>query len=259
VRELTGFEMVVASSNNTAVQNITDEIPAEAAIDESWHERAAAVDYFTDIASELLSPGDDALGVIDDEPGERAWGLVAARLGNKANRSRFTSAFWYHKPTDDEIEPWYGMKMLLDRYALQPPEHPWSAAVARFRAAESRVQAIRDARSQIFSDVQRRDRLVTALAKHRQAVTAAAARVVAAKEERETAARAVADETTVAERIARERQRQQTEAVKARKADAERVVVEHAHSPAPSDPSAELGGEITVGTVSCRSRGWRTP
>jgi hypothetical protein len=231
-KELTGFEVVVASSNNTAVQNITDEIPAAGAIDESWHEQAAAVDYFTDIASELLSPGDDAPGAPEDKPGkpdkpgERAWGLVAARLGNKANRSRFTSAFWYRKPADDEVEPWYGMKLLLDRYALQPPEQPWSAAVACFRAAESRVTAIRDARSRTYGDVQRRDRLVTALAEHRQAVAVAAARVGAAKEERAAAVRAVADETAVADGIARERQRQQTEAAVARKADAERVVAE---------------------------------
>src|SRR5262249_16398430 len=104
--DLTGFEMVVASANNAAVQNVTDEIPAADAIDESWREQAAAVDYFPEIATALLAPDADTAPQRDTEAAPRAtrpahppgWALVAARLGNKANRSRFVTAFWYRTP-----------------------------------------------------------------------------------------------------------------------------------------------------------------
>ncbi len=50
--ELTGFEIVVASSNNAAVENVTRELPARRTLGEPWQEKA---DYFADQAS-MLGP-----------------------------------------------------------------------------------------------------------------------------------------------------------------------------------------------------------
>ena len=83
--ELTGFEMVVASANNAAVENVTNEIPATGAIADHWH---GSADYFGAIATEVLlatTPG----GTANSDEAPTAWGLVAARLGNKRNRSTF--------------------------------------------------------------------------------------------------------------------------------------------------------------------------
>ncbi|WP_366180255.1 hypothetical protein ABXS69_08515 [Actinomyces timonensis] len=62
--ELTGFEMVVASANNKAVENVSAEIPGAGAIDERWRGRT---DYFSDIASALLTAS--ANGGEDDDGG----------------------------------------------------------------------------------------------------------------------------------------------------------------------------------------------
>jgi len=72
---LRGFEMVVASSNNKAVENVSAEIPALASIAPE-----SALRYFEPLATQLL--------------GKDAWGLMTAVLGNGSNRSRFRKAFW---------------------------------------------------------------------------------------------------------------------------------------------------------------------
>ncbi len=78
---LTGFEMVIASENNGAVENVSRQIPAASEIDEEWR---AEADYFAEHATRLLK--------------QPAWGLVAAPLGNMTNRTRFAQQFWYGNP-----------------------------------------------------------------------------------------------------------------------------------------------------------------
>ncbi|TLM75215.1 AAA domain-containing protein [Microbulbifer harenosus] len=76
--ELYGFEIVVASSNNGAVENVTLELPQRDKIDESWLPEAA---YFAELG-ELVS----------EKP---AWGLISGALGSKARRSKFVSRYFY--------------------------------------------------------------------------------------------------------------------------------------------------------------------
>ena len=74
---LRGYEMLVASSNNRAVENVTAELPTLAAI------AVDAIDlrYFQSVSDELL--------------GRDTWGLFAAVLGNRSNRYRFKQVFWW--------------------------------------------------------------------------------------------------------------------------------------------------------------------
>ena len=72
--------IVVASSNNTAIENISRELPQLKSID-----RAAfpEVDYFSAIATGIF--------------GEPAWGLISAVLGRSDNRNAFIEKFWFQK------------------------------------------------------------------------------------------------------------------------------------------------------------------
>jgi hypothetical protein len=72
-----GFEIVVASSNNGAVENVTLELPQKGKIDESW---LPHVDYFSDLG-ELVS-------------GKPAWALISATLGTKARRNAFVKSYF---------------------------------------------------------------------------------------------------------------------------------------------------------------------
>jgi hypothetical protein len=118
--ELRGFEMVVASSINGAVENVTLEIPALDTLDESVRPR---LDYYRDVANSLAAPGRDREGVA-------AWGLIAAVLGNARNRRRFASGAWFREPTLRE--------------AMASDGTPdWDEARAALRAALGREQAHR--------------------------------------------------------------------------------------------------------------------
>ncbi|HYJ87584.1 MAG TPA: AAA domain-containing protein [Pyrinomonadaceae bacterium] len=74
---LRGFEMVVASSNNKAVENVSAELPGLTAIAND----APELRYFKSLS--------DALHQTE------TWGVIAAVLGNMQNRSRFKQTFWW--------------------------------------------------------------------------------------------------------------------------------------------------------------------
>lgn len=74
---LCGFEMVVASSNNKAVENVSAELPG--------------CDAIADDAPELRH-----FKTLSDAMHQReTWGAIAAVLGNMQNRSRFKQTFWW--------------------------------------------------------------------------------------------------------------------------------------------------------------------
>jgi hypothetical protein len=88
---LYGFEIVVASSNNGAVENVTLELPQRDKIDKSWLPEA---EYFAELG-ELVS-------------GKPAWGLISGALGSKARRTKFVDRYFYgQRPfgSDDKTNP----------------------------------------------------------------------------------------------------------------------------------------------------------
>ncbi|KUL24765.1 DEAD/DEAH box helicase [Streptomyces regalis] len=145
--EFTGFEMVVASANNGAVENISTEIPARLALGEPWRDDA---DYFAEQATRLLN-------------GVPAWGVVAARLGNKRNRMEFVNRLWHgkYRMSDQDAPPppppprgrrrrnrngWVdserGLAQLLREYGKTPHSGAWREARQRFRTALATVERL---------------------------------------------------------------------------------------------------------------------
>lgn len=82
---LKGHEVLVASSNNKAVENVSKELPSLKAIGRD-------LTYFKTVSDRLLSKRSEGGEVA---PGEPTWGLIAAVLGNALNRGAFQQALWW--------------------------------------------------------------------------------------------------------------------------------------------------------------------
>ena len=82
---LKGHEVVVASSNNKAVENVSRELPALKAVGRD-------VRYFRTVSDRLMSRKTEDGQYVGGEP---TWGLIAAVLGNALNRGAFQQALWW--------------------------------------------------------------------------------------------------------------------------------------------------------------------
>ncbi len=95
---LHGFEVVVASANNKAVENISLELPGLNAVCDQFEPE---LNYYKTVADVIASDKKK-----NDSVGSHSWGLLAAALGNSKNRNEFISSFWFN----DE----YGFRSILD-------------------------------------------------------------------------------------------------------------------------------------------------
>ena len=149
--KLRGYEIVVASSNNKAVENVSAELPGIEAIAEDAH----GLRYFKSVSDNLLD--------------RDTWGAIAAVLGNGQNRFAFSSGFWWD--TDYGMHKYFqhasGYPQLIpdpdDETTTRPPrvielENPpsdhdqalarWNKAKKGFRKAKKEVE---DALSELQS------------------------------------------------------------------------------------------------------------
>ncbi|EOC1853204.1 AAA domain-containing protein [Vibrio parahaemolyticus] len=122
IDELTGFEMVVASSNNAAVENISRELPMQKSLADCYKD----VQFFKPVANQLKAKERKNILLPLDE-GKLCWGNISAVLGSKANRNKFLSRFFYkncyevegdskntvprnRKPSEDFLNFWQHQK-----------------------------------------------------------------------------------------------------------------------------------------------------
>ncbi|WP_157763095.1 DEAD/DEAH box helicase [Acetobacter persici] len=153
--DLLDCAIIVASSNNAAVDNISMDLPLRSkALDPSvWKDRR--LDHFGDLASYIL-------GLKQDTPEEeRGWGVISAKLGNFRNRKNFFEKFWWDQNWG--LSGWLGQAAayniaadksaaLAERYP--PPGRPealarWDKARDEFQQKFDRCLQIRETLSAI--------------------------------------------------------------------------------------------------------------
>jgi hypothetical protein len=128
---LHGHGIVVASSNNGAVENVIKDLPK---LTEPM-KKAEAI-YFAEVSDSIAAGPKEILRDVG-----ATWGLVAALLGSGAKRRAFMSRFWFEaKPQSGEELDRYRLRSL--KGLIETNEHgavEWSKAVKAFNDARSRM------------------------------------------------------------------------------------------------------------------------
>jgi hypothetical protein len=84
LKSISNGGIVIASSNNGAVENISKELPLKKEIPEAY---IYQISYFKEAAEKCISKDN--------------WGIISAVLGNKENRSNLVSSLWFNKDVKD--------------------------------------------------------------------------------------------------------------------------------------------------------------
>lgn len=152
-KEFSDFTILVASSNNGAVENISQEIPLRNALGERYQQRGAVPNYFAEAATMFL-----------EEP---AWAWLAVPLGNLKNRNKLArwlyGVRWDPKKHPPKIpaslvtDRFYGIRPWLQERQLTAAEaaKAWQTARSDFAKAlalEARCRARLQAHAEVFRD-----------------------------------------------------------------------------------------------------------
>ncbi|MGG4458651.1 ATP-binding protein [Brevibacillus porteri] len=141
--ELCGFGIVVASSNNGAVENISKELPDVKAIHESYLDVEGA-EYFRDVAQRIH--------------GASSWGMISAILGKSGNRHEFNSKFLDREKHKDKVGKSY-FNIHDECKAISEDVHleKWKKARESFLQALSTSQKLRQEAVNLYDLYNQRD------------------------------------------------------------------------------------------------------
>lgn len=145
---VTGYEIVVASSNNRAVENVSQDLPSADAIDEEWENRIereykGLFDgyYFRDFADKVVGGTSGGKGE-PDVGASSSWALISAVLGKSDNKSKFLQPF-----KSDFI---YGTLKEFRKQTRRGDED-WNDARRAFLGALDKEEGIRARKTSLFN------------------------------------------------------------------------------------------------------------
>jgi hypothetical protein len=135
--DIAGFEMVVASSNNAAVENISRDLPKRSSLKEPWLSSSYIQSVAHKIAAQKRNGSCEKLPE-NDVP----WGLVSCVLGNASNRRRFKEYFAFNEIKPDAKPTWSGDSKpeTIREWAHNFKGPSFIGAVCNFRDAQANVE-----------------------------------------------------------------------------------------------------------------------
>ncbi len=148
--DIQGFGILIGSSNNTAVENISMELPEEKAIYKDYISHQGA-NYFHKAAQPL------------SQNGSKRWGLFTARLGNRTNIKDFLDAFWNN--TQDSPFTFLDFYREIKKIPKEQRLKDWELARESFKKALENVQRHQQEALYFYNKVKRENKLLLELEK----------------------------------------------------------------------------------------------
>ena len=139
------FTIVVAGSNNGAVENVTRELPDATKVAAARRADCACFKETAEASLNRRPKAEDEDADAEPVRPREAWGLIAAALGNKANRSAFCAVLRAKKVPPGEGDgsrPWRDAPSNVFRQLIELGRPDWAAARAAFLAALAEVQRL---------------------------------------------------------------------------------------------------------------------
>jgi hypothetical protein len=135
---LTGYEMVVASTNNAAVENLSRDLPKQASIGGD-----SEFGYLQRVAHKVAAQKSNGHCRVLSEA-EMPWGLIACALGRKANRRTFARRCFSDKIAPEARKTWAGDRrpLTLWEWRSEAKVPSFAEAVRAFRAADTEVETL---------------------------------------------------------------------------------------------------------------------
>jgi hypothetical protein len=143
--DLAGFEMVVASSNNAAVENLSRDLPKTKSLGRTGHspwrgaQGKAGIGYLKEVAHNIAARTPKGYAALDAD--DTPWGLIACALGNSGNRKEFAFRLGadarHARPAPKGFDPEAHQSIWTWREKYRGPG--FAAARANFLAAEQAV------------------------------------------------------------------------------------------------------------------------
>lgn len=145
------YSMVVASSNNGAVENISKDLPKKSEVirantsefDQHYAQEATAMDLFSKVASKLLSENE----TID------TWGLFSVPLGKASNINEFAQSMFASKGENESLsEEEKSFSEHLLNYKQNVTHDDWSKAVNEFNDLKQKIEEQKTTLQELFDE-----------------------------------------------------------------------------------------------------------
>ncbi len=128
--------ILITSSNNGAVENITHEMPAISELPKKY--QCSEYKYFSEISDQIFGKG-------------KTWGLNAAALGKKKNCKKLVDKLW---PLDKDYEG-HNFRVELQRFVKQYNAERWEKAKTHFREKKASVLREYDRINAVYKTAER--------------------------------------------------------------------------------------------------------
>ncbi|MFN3234909.1 MAG: DEAD/DEAH box helicase [Gammaproteobacteria bacterium] len=153
---LTGYEMLVVSSNNTAVENITKDFPIKNNLADEFKSDFGYLTPVARLCAAKLGKGKEISAPL--KKNAEPWGLISAALGRRKNCQLFADRVFFHQEAKGDLRK----KRVNEKMYLTLWEWAKSSATPSFKQAKQKFISINKQFEDYINQIERLRKLIAA-------------------------------------------------------------------------------------------------